>query len=102
MPPDQKILKRTELQKITNRYQDVNKTEVKFRGKIPVNLEYENNKQKMEILITERTDITPLLGMDWMKNFKLTIRRIQLADNNQSEREKVFNKYRTCSKTMKR
>ena len=93
MPPDEKILKIAELQKITNRYQDVNKNEVKFRGKIPVNLEYEDNKQKMEILITERTDITPLLGMDWMKKFKLTIGRIQLADNSQSEREKVFNKF---------
>ena len=92
MPPDEKILKIAELQKITNRYQNVNKNEVKFRGKIPVNLEYENNKQKIEILITKRTDITPLLGMDWMKKFKLTIGRIQLADNNQSEREKVFNK----------
>ena len=71
----------------------MNKNEVKFRGKIHVNLEYENNKQKMEILITERTDLTPLLGMDWMKKFKLTIGRIQLADNNQSEREKVFNNF---------
>ena len=47
----------------------------------------------MEILITERTAITPLLGMNWMKNFKLTIRRIQLAKNSQSEREKIFNKF---------
>ena len=47
----------------------------------------------MEILITERTDMTPLLGMDWMRKFKLTISKIQLADNNQSEREKVFNKF---------
>ena len=93
MPPDERITKSTEIQKITNRYQDVNKNEVKFRGKIPVNVEYENNKQKMEILITERTDITPLLGMDWMKKFKLTISKIQLADNNQSEREKIFNKF---------
>ena len=89
MPPDERIMKATEIQKITNRYQDVNKSEVKFRGKIPVNIEYE----KMEILITERTDITPLLGMDWMKTFKLTIGRIQLAKNNQSEREKKFNKF---------
>ena len=64
MPPDEKITKSTEIQKITNRDQDVNKNEVKFRGKIPVNVEHENNKQKMEILITEITDITPLLGMD--------------------------------------
>ena len=64
MPFDEQIIKKTEIQKITNRYQDVNKNEVKFRGKIPVNIEYENNNQKMEILITERADITPLLGMD--------------------------------------
>ena len=58
-----------------------------------MNLEYENNKQKMEVLITGKTDITPLLGMDWMKKFRLTIGRIQLAENNESEREKVFNKF---------
>ena len=93
MPPDKRIMKTTELQKVSNRYQDVNTNEVKFRGKIPVNIEYEKNKQKMEILITERTDITPLLGMDWMKTFKLTIGRIQLAESNQSEREKIFGKF---------
>ena len=84
--------KDTEIQKITNQYQDVNKNGVKFRGKIPVDMEYENNKQKMEILITERTDITPLLRMDWMKKFQLTIGRIQLTETNQSEKEKVINK----------
>ena len=76
MPPDERITKSTEIQKITNRYQDVNKNEEKFRGKIPVNVEHKNNKQKMEILITERIDIPPLLGMDWMKKFKLTISKI--------------------------
>ena len=93
MPPDERITKSTEIQKITNRKQDKNKNEVKFKEKIPVNVEYENNKQKMETLITERTDMTPLLGIDWMKKFKLTISKIQLADNNQSEHEKVFNKF---------
>ena len=86
-------MKTTEVQKITNRYQDVNKNEMKFWWKVPVNIEYENNKQKMEILITERTDITPLLGLDLMRKFKLTIGRLQLAENNQSEREKVFTKF---------
>ena len=87
-------MKLTEIEKVTNRYQDVNKNEVKFRGKIPVNIEYENNKQKMEILITERTDITPLLGMDWMKTFKLTIGKIHLAENSQSEKERIFGIFR--------
>ena len=57
-----------------------------------MNIEYEKNKQKLENLITERTDITPLLGLDWMKTFKLTIGRIQLAENNQSEKEKIINR----------
>ena len=89
MPPDKRITKPTEIQKVTNQDQDVNKNEVKCRGKILVNIEYENNKQKIEIIITERTDITPLLGMEWMKAFTLTIGRIQLAEHCQSEREKL-------------
>ena len=52
MPVDENIMKRTEIQKVKQRYQDVNKNEVKFRGKIPADIEYENNKQKLEILIT--------------------------------------------------
>ena len=92
LPPDKRIMKPTELQKVSNLYQDVNKNEVKFRGKIPLNIDYENTKQKMEYLKTERTDITPLLGMDWMKTIKLTIGKIKLAENNQSEREKIFGK----------
>ena len=60
MPPNERITKSTEIQKTINRYQDVNKIEVQFRGKLPVNVEYENKIQKMEILNTERTDMTPL------------------------------------------
>ena len=93
MPPNERITKHAEIQKVTNRYQDVNKNEVKFRGKVPVNIKYKNDKQKVEILITERTDITPLLGMDWMKTFRLTIGRIQLAKSNQSEKETIMNKF---------
>ena len=56
-------------------------------------MEYENNKHKMELLLPERTDIRPLLGMDWMGKFKLTIRKLQLVGNNQSANEKVFRKF---------
>ena len=93
MPVDEKILKQTEIQKVKQRYQDVNKIEVKFRGKIPANIEYENNKQKMQILITERNDITPLLGMDWLKKFNLTIGNIRTEDTNQSEKRRVIEKF---------
>ena len=53
MPVDENIMKRTEIQKVKHRYQDLNKNEVKFRGKIAADIEYENNKRKMQILITE-------------------------------------------------
>ena len=90
MPPDQRIMKLTEIQKVTNRYQDVNKNEVKFRGKIPVNIEYENNKQKMEIPITERY-YTPIgQGLDeniQTHNRKNTIGRQQPI----RERENIRN-----------
>ena len=90
MPIDKRIMKPSEIQKITNRYQNVHKIEVKFRGKVPIEFEYENNKQKTEILITERPDITPFMAMHWMKKFKLTIGKIQLSVNGRSEKEKVF------------
>ena len=93
MPADEQILKKTELQKIKHRYQDVNKNEVRFRGQITTDIEYENNKQKMQILITERNDITPLLGMDWMKKFNLTIRNIRTDENSQSEKKRVIEKF---------
>ena len=82
MPLDEQIMTTTEIQKITNLYQDVNKNEVKFRGKRLIDMEYQSNKQNMEILITERTDVTPLLNMDWMKKFKLAIGGIQLTETN--------------------
>ena len=33
MPADENIMKQTEIQKVKHRYQDVNRNEVKFRGK---------------------------------------------------------------------
>ena len=74
-------------------YQDVNKNDIKLQGKIPVDIEYENKKQKMQLLITERNDITPLLGKDWLKKFRLTIGNIRLDDNSQSEKKQVVEKF---------
>ena len=93
MSADNPKMKESEIQKVRHRYQDVNKNEVKFRGNIPVDIEYENNKQKMQLLIPERNDITPLLGMDWLKKFKLTIGNIQLDENDQSEKRRVIEKF---------
>ena len=93
MPADEQTSKKTEMQKIKHRYQDVNKNEVRFWGQIPTDIEYENNKQKMQTLITERNDITPLVGMDWMKKFNLTIRNTRTDENSQSEKKRVIEKF---------
>ena len=39
LPVDENIMKRTEIQKVKHRYQDVNENELKFRGKIPADIE---------------------------------------------------------------
>ena len=44
-------------------------------------------------MITERNDITPLLGMDWMKKFKLTFGNIRTEESNQSEKKRVIEKF---------
>ena len=57
------------------------------------------------MLITERQDIKPLLGMDWMREFNWTIRNIQnttLTDQSEKEKthfEKPFETNRTCKDT---
>ena len=38
MPFDERIVNQTEINKTTNRYQEIHKNEVKFRGKIPLNI----------------------------------------------------------------
>ena len=58
----------------------------------------------MEILIKEKTDIPPQIAMYWMKRFKLSMRNLQLSENNQSEGEKEIKKmteYFDNNETMK-
>ena len=47
----------------------------------------------MQILITERDNETPLLGMDRMKKFNLPLRNIRTNENNQSEKQGVIEKF---------
>ena len=65
-------------------------------------MENENNKQKVKVSVTKKTDLTLVLGMDWMKKFKLTIGGIQFAENRQLERRKYSTDSRTFSRTTKR
>ena len=74
---------------MSRREQERSKVPTKNSGRCGIR----EQQTKMETLITERTYITPLLGMDLMQKFKLTIDRIQLIQNNQSEREKVLSRF---------
>ena len=53
---------------MTNRYHDENKKKVNTRGKIAADVEYKNNEQKVENLITERKKTTTLSVLD--ENFQ--------------------------------
>ena len=53
IPSDEKIIKSTEIQKTKKKISGCEQKRKKMPGKIPVNIEDENNKQKTEILITK-------------------------------------------------
>ena len=86
MPNDTTLYKPEDIQSLKERYQDVNKNEIKFLGKVWVNIEYNTIQTNLPLLITKRTDITPLLGVNWLKHLPSTINGISLKkETNQSE-----------------
>ena len=46
---------------------------MKFLGNIWSIIEYNGEVTKLPILITQRNDITPLLGVNWLKRLPVTI-----------------------------
>ena len=70
---------------LKERYQDVNKNEIKFLGKVWANIEYNGETTKLPILITQTKDNTPLLGVNWLKQLPITINKSSLDEHtNQS------------------
>ena len=92
MPYDQKIHKTKEIKPMKERYQDVNKNEIKFMGKTWVTAEYNGVSTKLPMLITKRNDITPLLGVNWLKQLPITINKISL-NNETNQSESIYKKY---------
>ena len=86
---------------ITRKYQDVNMNGVKLFGKIMIEAESGGIKMKMPMLITEREDKKPLLGIDWLRDFNWTIRNIGSTTTitDQSEEDKIFTKSEELFKT---
>ena len=86
MPNDTTLYKPENIQPLKERYQDVNKNEEQFLGKVWANIEYNNTQTNLPLLITKRANITPLLGVNWLKQLPITINGISLnKETNQSE-----------------
>ena len=103
MPNNPELYNQRDIKPLEERYQDVNKNEIKFLGKVWVDIEYNGKTTKLPILITKRNDITPLLGVNWLKQLPITINKIQLGDStNQSETIYAkFNKLFETNHTIK-
>ena len=85
MPNNLKLYNPKDIHPLKEIYQDVNKNEIKFLGRVWANIEYNGETKKILILITQRDDITPLLGVNWLKQLPITINKILLDEHtNQS------------------
>ena len=81
MPNNPNLYNQKDMHPLKEKYQDVNTNEIKFLGKISANIEYNGETTKLPILITQRNDITPLLGVNWLKQLSNTINKFSLVDH---------------------
>ena len=103
MTNNPELYNQRDIKPLKERYQDVNKNEIQFLGKIWADIEYNGTTTKLPILITKRNDITPLLGVNGLKQLPITINKIQLDEpTNQSETIYAkFNKLFETNHTIK-
>ena len=108
MPNNPELYNQRDIKPLKERYQDVNKNEIQFLGKIWADIEHNGKTTKLPILITKRNDITPLLGVNWLKQLPIIINnfnsigrtnqpiRNHLREIQQTIRNKPYNqKYRS-------
>ena len=103
MTNNPELYNQRDIKPLKERYQDVNKNEIQFLGKIWADIEYNGKTTKLPILMTKRNDTTPLLGVNWLKQLPITINKIQLDESiNQSETIYAkFNKLFETNHTIK-
>ena len=77
-------LKLENLEPVITKYQDVNKNEVKFDGKETVNVKTANGEIKLPLIISDKEDFTPLLGLDWFDALSFKIETNQIRRNSYS------------------
>ena len=100
MPNNPTLYNPEDIQPLKERYQDVNKNEIKLLGKISVDIEYNSKQTKLPLLITKWTDITPLLGVTWLKQLPITINKISLDnETGQSETTTIHTKFKKLFET---
>ena len=87
MPNNPKLYNPRDIHPLKERYQDVNKNETKFLGRVWANIEHNGETKKLPILITQRDDITPLQGVNWLKQLPITINKILLDEHNNQSNE---------------
>ena len=97
---DRETIQHKENLPITRENQEIIKNEVIFAEKITVEAENGGIRKKLPILITEREDIKPLLGMDWLQKSNSTIRNIG-STTNLTDRSELNKKVRTFGKLFK-
>ena len=102
--PEGKILKYRKFSSIAENYQVVTKRELKIPGKNMVEAESRRIRKNMTMPINERGDIKSLLGVDWLRELKWTIRNIEstTTKTDQSEKEKKINRFEKIFKTNRR
>ena len=60
-----------ETKTISNCFVDVNKNPINFKGKAMVEIKTERTKVSLPILITEKENTQPLLGLDWLDKLEI-------------------------------
>ena len=98
MPNDPELYNQRDMKPLKERYQELNKNEIKFLGKIWADIEYNGKKTKLPILITKINDITPLLGVNWLKQLPITVTKIQL-DESTNQSETIYAKFNKLFET---
>ena len=87
MPNNPKQYNPIDIHPLKERYQDVNKNEIKFLGTVWANIEYNGVTKMLPILITQRDDITPLPGVNWLQHLPNTVNKILLDEHNNQSTE---------------
>ena len=87
MPNNPTLYELVNIRLLKEGYQDVIKNKINILGKVWVIIEYNNTQKNLPLLITNRTDITTLVGMNWQKQLPIIINRISVdEETNQSEK----------------